>query len=151
MRAVVQRVARAAVRVDGDTIAAIGPGLLVLVGVGPDDGPPEVSTLGDKLVALRIFPDDENRMNRALLTVNGEIIIVSQFTLFGDVRRGNRPSFTGAAPAREAAELIAQLAAHLRAAGVRVAEGSFGAHMEVESVNDGPVTLLIEVRAGRLI
>ncbi|HEY7564725.1 MAG TPA: D-aminoacyl-tRNA deacylase [Acidimicrobiia bacterium] len=151
MRAVVQRVTRAAVTVDGKGIGAIGAGLLVLVGIGTEDGLSDVSALADKLLALRLFPDEHNRMNRAISLEEGAILVVSQFTLFGDLRRGNRPSFTGAAPAEAARPLVAALVDHLRAGGITVVDGQFGAHMEVELVNDGPVTLIIDVSQGRVI
>ena len=144
MRLVLQRGSSAAVRVDGETIGAIGPGLLVLVGVreGADEG--TARRLAAKTAALRIFPDDEGRFNRSLLETNGEALIVSQFTLYADVRRGRRPSFTDAARPEVAEPLVEAYAAALEALGVRVARGRFGAKMEVELVNDGPVTLVID-------
>ena len=144
MRLVLQRVSSAAVRVDGETVGAIGPGLLVLVGVreGADEG--TARRLAAKTAALRIFPDDEGRFNRSLLETNGEALIVSQFTLYADVRRGRRPSFTDAARPEVAEPLVEAYAAALEALGVRVARGRFGAKMEVELVNDGPVTLVID-------
>lgn len=151
MRAVIQRVSRAEVMVDSELVGQIGTGLLVLVGVGPDDGEVEVEVLADKLVGLRIFPDDEGRMNRSVQDVGGGVLVVSQFTLYGDARKGRRPSFVGAAPPEVAEPLVANLAARVAAAGVQVATGRFGAMMEVDLVNSGPVTLILEVAGGRLL
>jgi D-tyrosyl-tRNA(Tyr) deacylase len=138
VRALVQRVSRAAVRVDGETVGAIGPGLLVLLGVAPEDDPAVADKLADKLRALRIFPDAEGRMNEPL--GDREVLVVSQFTLYGDARRGNRPSYAGAARPEHAEPLYERFRARLGAQG-----GVFGARMEVELVNDGPVTLLLEL------
>jgi len=138
VRALVQRVARAAVRVDGEQVASIGPGLLVLLGVGHDDGEAIADRLADKLRALRIFEDADGRMNEPL--GDREVLCVSQFTLLADTRRGNRPSFVAAAPPERANELYERVCERL---GAR--RGVFGAHMEVELVNDGPVTILVEV------
>ena len=137
MRALVQRVSRAAVRVEGETVSAIGPGLLVMLGVTHDDGPAEADRLADKVARLRVFPDAAGRMGEAL--GEREALVVSQFTLYGDTRRGNRPSWTAAARPEHAEPLYERFRARLGAAG-----GAFGAHMEVELVNDGPVTLLLE-------
>jgi D-aminoacyl-tRNA deacylase len=139
MRALVQRVSRAAVSVDGEQVAAIGPGLLVLLGVCRGDGPEQADRLARKLLALRIFEDAEGRMNRSVAETGGELLCVSQFTLYGDVRRGNRPSFVDAAAPEEAEPLYERVREALGAQG-----GSFGAHMAVSLVNDGPVTLLVE-------
>ena len=139
MRALVQRVMEASVSVEGDRVAAIGPGMLVLLGVHRDDGPEQADRIVRKLLALRIFEDDEGRMNRSVTDMAGEILCVSQFTLYGDARKGNRPSFVDAAPADTAEPLYERVRAGLRAEG-----GRFGARMAVELVNDGPVTLLIE-------
>ena len=138
MRALVQRVSRAAVRVDGTAVAAIGPGLLVLIGVTHDDTEAGCDRLADKLRALRIFDDSDGRMNEAL--GDREVLCVSQFTLYGDVRKGNRPGFTDAARPALAEPLYARFCDRL---GAR--RGVFGAHMEVELVGDGPVTLLVEL------
>ena len=151
VRAVVQRVTRAAVRVDGETVGEIGRGLLVLVGAASGDGPADAATLADKLVGLRIFPDDEGRMNRSVLEAGGAALVVSQFTLYGDVRRGRRPSFTEAAAPEAAEPLVDLVATLLREAGVPCATGRFRAHMDVELVNDGPVTLVVEVAGGRVV
>jgi len=137
MRALVQRVSSAAVKVDGATVAAIGPGLLVLLGVGGDDRAEHADRLAEKVRALRVFPDDAGQMNEAL--GEREILCVSQFTLYGDTTRGNRPSFMAAARPELAEPLYERFCAR---AGAR--QGVFGAHMEVELVNDGPVTLLLE-------
>ena len=137
MRALVQRVSRAAVRVDGEATAAIGAGLLVLLGVTHDDDGATADRLAAKVRALRVFPDAEGRMNEPL--GDREVLCVSQFTLYGDTRRGNRPSYVAAAPPETAAPLYERFCERLGAA-----RGVFGAHMEVELVNDGPVTILLE-------
>jgi D-aminoacyl-tRNA deacylase len=137
MRALVQRVSRAAVRVDGRLVAEIGPGLLVLLGVTREDRATTAERLAEKVRALRVFPDADGHMNEAL--GKREILCVSQFTLYGDTRRGNRPSFVAAAPSEQAEPLYERFC--VRASAQR---GVFGAHMEVELVNDGPVTLLLE-------
>jgi len=151
MRAVVQRVTRAVVRVGGETVGEIGPGLLVLVGAAEGDGPGDAATLADKLAGLRIFPDDEGRMNRSVVEAGGAVLVVSQFTLLGEVRRGRRPSFSAAAPPEVAEPLVDLVAEHLRRAGVACATGRFRAHMEVDLRNDGPVTLVIDVAGGRVV
>ena len=140
MRAVVQRVASASVGVDGERIAAIGHGLLVLVGVGEGDGEEQADRLAAKLDALRVFEDPAGKMNLSVRDTGGEILVVSNFTLYGDARKGNRPSFVAAAPPELAESLVERLRTTLGAQG-----GRFGARMAVELVNDGPVTVLIEV------
>jgi D-tyrosyl-tRNA(Tyr) deacylase len=135
----VQRVSRASVTVEGELVAAIGPGLLVLLGVRRGDGPEEADRIARKLLALRILPDEEGRMNRSVADAGGEVLCVSQFTLYGDTRKGNRPSFVDAAPPEEAEPLYDRVRAALRAEG-----GRFGAAMQVELVNDGPVTVVVE-------
>jgi len=140
VRALVQRVASASVTVDGERVSAIGPGLLVLLGVRRGDGDDEADKLVRKLLALRIFEDDDGRMNLSVGDVGGEVLCVSQFTLYGDVRKGNRPSFVDAAPPEEAEPLYERVRTALGAKG-----GIFGARMAVALRNDGPVTLLIEV------
>jgi len=150
MRAVVQRVSWARVRVGGEAVGEIGPGLLVLVGAAAGDTPADAAALADKLAGLRIFPDDEGRMNRSVAEARGAVLVVSQFTLLGDLRRGRRPSFTEAAPPEEAEPLVDLVTEHLRRAGVPCATGRFRAHMEVELLNDGPVTLVLEIRGGRV-
>lgn len=145
MRAVLQRVRRASVTVAGEEVGAVGHGLLVLLGVGPDDGPEQVRWMCDKVVGLRIFADDEGKMNRSVLDVGGGVLAVSQFTLFGDARKGRRPSFVSAAPPELAEPVYEAFCKALEAAGVqRVGRGVFGAHMEVALVNDGPVTLILD-------
>ncbi len=144
MRAVVQRVARAEVRVDGRVVGAIGKGLVVLLGVAQGDGEDAARFLADKIAALRIFVDADGKMNLAVAEVGGEVLVVSQFTLLGDVRKGNRPSFTGAAQPPDADALYQRCCALLREKGLRVATGVFRAHMDVELVNDGPVTILLD-------
>jgi D-tyrosyl-tRNA(Tyr) deacylase len=139
VRALVQRVSRAAVRVDGETVGAIGAGMLVLLGVTHDDNEAVCDRLADKVAALRIFADEEGRMNEAL-GAEREVLVVSQFTLYGDARKGNRPSYVAAARPEQAEPLYERFADRLGAA-----RGVFGAMMEVELVNDGPVTLMVEL------
>ena len=144
MRLVIQRVTRAAVRVGGKALADIGPGLLVLVGVGRGDGPTEAEWLAGKVHHLRIFEDDQGKMNLSLAEVGGEVLVVPQFTLYGDASKGRRPSWAGAAPPEEATRSVDDFASALEALGASVKRGSFREHMEVELVNDGPVTILLE-------
>ena len=145
MRAVVQRAARARVVVDGGVVGQIGAGLCCLVGVTHTDDQEAAVKLAAKLWHLRIFADENGHMNRSVAEVGGEVLVVSQFTLYGDTRKGRRPSFIGAAAAEEAARLIDELVAELRRLGATVATGSFGAEMKLELTNDGPVTLMLEV------
>jgi D-tyrosyl-tRNA(Tyr) deacylase len=147
VRVLLQRVARASVRVRGDVVAQIGHGLLLLVGVGRDDAFGEYDRLAEKVVHLRVFEDERGKMNRSLSEVGGEILVVPQFTLFGDVRRGRRPSWDGAAPPEVAADRVEAFARALEARGASVHRGAFREHMEVELVNDGPVTLWIDAAA----
>jgi len=141
VRAVVQRVGRARVLVDGDVVGAIeGPGLCVLVGVTHDDGPEQVATMVRKVAELRILPDE-----RSALDVGAPVLVVSQFTLYADTRKGRRPSWSAAAPGAEAEPLVQAVADGLRERGLQVATGRFGARMELELVNDGPMTLFLEV------
>lgn len=144
MRLLLQRVSSAAVRVDGETVGQIGPGLLVLIGVREGDGEAEAQRLAAKTADLRIFPDGEGRFNRSLQECGHEALVVSQFTLYGDVRKGRRPSFNDAARPEVAEPLVEAFARTLEQRGVRVARGRFGAYMQVELVNDGPVTLVID-------
>ncbi|HEU5204073.1 MAG TPA: D-aminoacyl-tRNA deacylase [Candidatus Limnocylindrales bacterium] len=144
MRALLQRVTRAAVRVEGATLGEIGRGLVVLVGVGPDDDDATADALARQVAELRIFADDEGRTNRSLLDVEGGALVVSQFTLFADTRRGRRPGFSGAAPPDLAERLYERFAAALSRLGVPVATGRFGASMAVELVNDGPFTIWLD-------
>ena len=139
MRALVQRVSDASVTVDGEEVARIGPGLLVLLGVRRGDGEAEADRIASKLLALRVFEDDAGKMNLSARDVDGEILCVSQFTLYGDARKGNRPSFVDAAPPEEAEPLYERVRSALGAKG-----GVFGARMAVKLVNDGPVTLVVE-------
>jgi D-tyrosyl-tRNA(Tyr) deacylase len=140
VRALVQRVSEASVTVDGKEVARIGPGLLVLLGVRRGDGEAEADRIASKLLALRVFEDAEGKMNLSVDDVGGEVLVVSQFTLYGDARRGNRPSFVDAAPPEEAEALYERVRAQSRAQG-----GVFGARMSVALTNDGPVTLLLEL------
>jgi D-tyrosyl-tRNA(Tyr) deacylase len=145
MRAVVQRVLRAAVTVDGETIGVIDNGLLVLLGVGEQDTETDLRYMVNKVTGLRVFPDDKGAMNRSVLQVEGEMLVVSQFTLYGDCRKGRRPSFVKAMEPERAERICNQFISLAKEAGVtRVASGRFGAMMDVELVNSGPVTLLID-------
>ena len=144
MRAVVQRVSRAAVRVDGETVGAIGRGFVVLAGFAPGDTDADLAWMAEKVAGLRVFGDAEGKMNLALEGVGGAVLVVSQFTLYGDASKGRRPSFIGAAPPEQAEALYERYVALLRGRGVPVETGRFRAMMDVELVNDGPVTLLLE-------
>lgn len=144
MRFLIQRVTRACVRIDGKLEAAIGPGLLVLIGIAVNDGTAEADYMAEKLVHLRVFSDNEGRMNRSALEVNAALLLVSQFTLYGDCRKGRRPSFDGAAPPDRARDLYDYLVKRIREKGLLTETGVFQASMQVELVNDGPVTLLLE-------
>jgi D-tyrosyl-tRNA(Tyr) deacylase len=146
MRALVQRVTRGAVSVDGEIIGEIGPGLVILVGIGKGDDEKDAQYLAEKCVNLRIFADEASKFNRSLLDVRGEILAVSQFTLYGDTRKGRRPGFEQAAAAEVSRQLYDGFVAALRRFDVRVAEGRFGAMMHVEIHNDGPVTFMLESR-----
>ena len=148
MRVVLQRVRRARVTVDGEVVGAIDRGLLLLVGVGRGDDSDEAERLAEKIAGLRVFEDDDGKTNLALGDVDGEALVVSQFTLYGDVRKGRRPSWTDAEEPDEAAGRVEAFARGLEARGIRVARGVFGAHMEVELVNDGPFTLLVPSPVG---
>jgi len=144
MRAVVQRVSRASVRVDSKTVGQIGKGLVVLVGIAAGDTPEAADYLAEKISSLRIFPDSAGKMNLSIEDIQGAVLAVSQFTLFGDARRGRRPSFVGAARPEEAEPLYQYLLKALRGRGLQVESGVFGAMMEVELINDGPVTILLD-------
>jgi D-tyrosyl-tRNA(Tyr) deacylase len=144
MRAVIQRVAEARVKVDGAVTGEIGAGMLVLLGVTKVDTAADAEFLVEKLVNLRIFADDAGKMNRSLLDTGGAMLVVSQFTLYGDSRKGRRPSFDNAAPAEQARALYEQFVEMARRGGLRVETGIFQAHMEVALVNDGPVTLIVD-------
>jgi D-tyrosyl-tRNA(Tyr) deacylase len=144
VRALVQRVSEASVDVAGEAVAAIAGGLLVLVAAGVGDTAEDAAWMAGKVARLRVLPDDDGRMNRSVLDTGGAVLAVSQFTLYGDVSRGNRPGFTAAAPPDEADALVGGFAAALRDLGVPVQQGRFGAHMRVALVNDGPVTIWLE-------
>ena len=144
MRIVLQRVSRASVTVEGEITGSIGPGYVLLVAAGHQDTPEQITWLADKIVGLRVFDDDEGKMNRPLAEVGGEILVVSQFTLYGDVRKGRRPSWLGAAEPEVGEQRVEAFARALEERGVRVGRGRFGARMEVDLVNDGPVTLILD-------
>lgn len=144
MRAVIQRVSSASVAVDDNEVAAIGTGFLVLLGVAADDGPEDADYIARKVVDLRVFRDDEGKMNRPLREVDGSVLVISQFTLYGDCRKGRRPSYTGAAPPERAERLYEDVAARIAEAGIPTSKGVFGAMMDISLVNDGPVTLLLD-------
>jgi D-tyrosyl-tRNA(Tyr) deacylase len=144
MRALIQRVSRASVTVEERVVGEIGAGLLVLLGVGAGDSPADETYLAQKIAHLRIFEDADGKMNRSVLDVGGSVLLVSQFTLYADTRKGRRPSFIGAAPPAEAAGRVEAVSAALQALGVPVATGQFQAHMQVALVNDGPVTIWLD-------
>jgi len=144
MRVVIQRVTEASVTVDNQVVGKIGSGLLVLLGIGTDDQLATATLLAEKIANMRIFADDEGRFNRSALDVGGAALVVSQFTLYADTRRGRRPSFAAAAPPEIAMPLVDAFVAALRARGMTVATGIFGAHMHVALLNDGPVTLVLD-------
>jgi D-tyrosyl-tRNA(Tyr) deacylase len=146
VRAVVQRVTEASVRVAGETVASIGRGLVVLLGVAVGDTEEEADSLADKVLNVRVFPDDAGQMNRSVLDVSGGLLVVSQFTILGDARRGRRPSYIEAAPPEEADRLYQHFVSRLRPSGLRVATGVFRAMMDVALVNQGPVTILLDSR-----
>ncbi len=149
MRAVVQRVSKASVAVNGKEISAIGRGFLVLLGVTHSDGEEEAAYLARKIAGLRLFEDAQGKMNLSLADVNGEVLVVSQFTLYGDARKGRRPSFTQAARPKQAEPLVERFVAHLRSAGIPTQTGQFQAHMDVCLCNDGPVTLILDTEQMR--
>jgi len=144
VRVVLQRVSRAAVRIDGQTVGAIGRGFVVLAGFAPADAEPALAWMADKIAGLRLFADAEGKMNLPLAEVGGRLLVVSQFTLYGDASKGRRPSFVDAAPPAQAEALYDRFVAMLRERQLPVETGRFGAMMEVEIVNDGPVTLMLE-------
>jgi D-tyrosyl-tRNA(Tyr) deacylase len=146
MRAVVQRVSRASVTVEGEVTGRIGAGLMVLIGVGVDDEDADAQTMSEKIANLRIFQDDAGLMNRSVLDAGGGVLLISQFTLHGDARRGRRPSFITAAREDVAKPLYERVGAYLEGLGLPVGYGVFGAHMDVELINDGPVTILIDTK-----
>ncbi len=144
MRAVVQRVSRAGVEIGGRTTATIGRGLVILLGIRSDDSATDLTWMADKIMHLRIFPDGDGKMNISLADMGGEMLIISQFTLYGDCRKGRRPGFSAAAPPEIAEPLYHQFIEEVRKRGIRVATGTFAADMAVDLVNDGPVTLLLD-------
>ena len=144
MRAVVQRVEEAFVTVDGVKKGRVGRGFLVLLGVGADDAETDAVYIGEKVAKLRVFEDDEGKMNLSIFDIGGEVLAVSQFTLYGDARKGNRPGFSSAAPPEKGEELYRKFIETLKNRGLKVEEGVFGAHMKVHLVNDGPVTILLD-------
>jgi D-aminoacyl-tRNA deacylase len=146
LRIIVQRVSQAEVSVAGECLGRIGPGLMALVGFTEGDGPKDLEYAADKLANLRVFPDVEGKMNLSVTDVGGAVLVVPNFTLYGDCRRGRRPSFTAAGDPTTSEGLFADLIALVRARGIQCAEGRFGAHMHVALVNDGPVTLMLDSR-----
>ena len=146
MRAVVQRVSEASVKVDGQCVGSIGTGLVVLLGVDKGDSDQDADYIAEKIAGLRVFPDDQQRMNLSVVDVGGSVLMISQFTLLGDVRRGRRPSFTDAAEPEMADQLYEHCNRQLRLHGVTVATGIFRADMQVQLINDGPVTILLDSR-----
>ena len=146
MRAVLPRVKSASVSVDGKTIGSTGPGFLILLGITHDDTEAQAVKLADKLTGLRIFEDEDGKMNRGLDTVNGEILVISQFTLYGNCRKGRRPEFLNAARPETAIPLYEKFVSLVRAKGYHVETGEFGAYMAVDSVNDGPFTLIVDTK-----
>lgn len=148
MIAVVQRVKNSSVGVNGQIVGSIGPGLLVLLGVAESDSEKDIAYMAEKIVNLRIFPDDQGRMNRSLLDAGGQMLVVSQFTLLGDCRKGRRPSFVAAAPPEKAEAFYRQFTENVRQKGIAVETGQFQAMMDVSLVNDGPVTLIVESKPG---
>lgn len=144
MRAVVTRVSEASVKIEGEIVGKIGRGFLILLGVGPEDTPADCKKLAEKIISLRIFTDENDKMNLSLQDVSGQVLVVSQFTLYGNVRKGRRPSFTGAADPSLAIPLYEQFLSECERLGFPPQHGRFGADMKVASVNDGPVTLVID-------
>ncbi|MFZ5645683.1 MAG: D-aminoacyl-tRNA deacylase [Bacillota bacterium] len=144
MRAVVQRVSRGSVKVDDKTVGEIGRGFVILLGVGRDDGPGDAAYLAGKIPNLRVFEDEEGKLNRSLTDVGGSALVVSQFTLYGDCRQGRRPGFSDAAPPEMGRELYELFVSRLKETGIGVETGVFQAHMHVEIINDGPVTLMLD-------
>jgi D-tyrosyl-tRNA(Tyr) deacylase len=150
VRIVVQRVSRASVDVDGVVVGSIDAGLLLLVGIEPSDTEDDILRAGEKVANLRVFPDEAGQMNRSLVETGGSALVVSQFTLLGDARKGRRPSFVGAAPPEQAEAMVERFVEVMRSSGIHVETGVFGASMEVELVNSGPVTILLEIREGQV-
>lgn len=147
MRVILQRVSEASVKVDGEVIGSIGRGIVVLLGIGPKDSEKQVDWLAEKIATLRIFPDDAGKMNLSLIDIAGELLIISQFTLYGDCQKGRRPSFIAAAPPSVAEPLYEAVLRSCRLLGIKTEAGRFGADMKVSLTNDGPVTLILETPA----
>ena len=145
-----QRVSRASVDVDGVVVGSIDAGFLLLVGIEPSDTEDDILRAGEKVANLRVFPDEAGQMNRSLVETGGSALVVSQFTLLGDARKGRRPSFVGAAPPEQAEAMVERFVEVMRSSGIHVETGVFGASMEVELVNSGPVTILLEIREGQV-
>ena len=150
MRIVVQRVSRASVDIDGVVVGSIDAGFLLLIGIEPSDTEDDILRAGEKVANLRVFPDEAGQMNRSLVETGGSALVVSQFTLLGDARKGRRPSFVGAAPPEQAEAMVERFVEVMRSSGIHVETGVFGASMEVELVNSGPVTILLEIREGQV-
>lgn len=148
MRAVIQRVSRASVTVEGTITGQIERGLLVFLGVDKEDGPADIDFLADKIANLRIFPDEDGKMNLSVTDIGGGVLLISQFTLFGDCRKGRRPDFTAAGDPKTAKQLYEHMIETVRGKGLTVGTGVFAAHMDIDSVNDGPVTLLLDSKKG---
>ncbi len=144
MKALLQRVTHARVIVNNETVGSIEQGFLILLGIGKEDGESQIKQLAEKIVYLRVFEDDQGKMNRSLLDIGGQALVVSQFTLYADVRKGRRPSFTNAAPPALAEPLVERFKQALANSGLKVEGGIFGAHMDVELLNDGPVTIWLD-------
>ncbi len=144
MRAVVQRVKNASVRIDGEICGQINQGLLVFLGVSKEDAESDITYISDKITGLRIFEDENEKMNNSIMDINGEILVISQFTLYGDCRKGRRPSFDGAMRPPEAEEMYEKFVEYIKKSGLKTETGRFGADMKVELLNDGPVTIILD-------
>lgn len=144
MRAIIQRVKNASVKIDGSLKGEAGEGLLIFLGVGKGDGDEDLKYIADKTLGLRIFEDENGKMNKSVVDINGDLLVISQFTLYGDCRKGKRPSFDGAMPPKEAEEMYEKFVAYVRESGLKTETGEFGADMKVELLNDGPVTIILD-------
>ena len=144
MRAVIQRVKYASVKVDGEVKGKADEGLLIFLGVGKDDGDADLKYIADKTRGLRIFEDENGKMNKSVTDISGDILVISQFTLYGDCRKGKRPSFDGAMPPKEAEEMYERFVSYIKESGLKTETGVFGADMKVELLNDGPVTIILD-------
>ena len=147
MRAVLQRVSSASVTINKEETRSTGAGLLILLGIAPDDGPEDIKWLGNKITGMRIFTDSEDKMNLSVKEIEGDLLVISQFTLFASTKKGNRPSFSASAPPVKAIPLYEQFLSEMKKSGLTVKCGEFGAHMDVELCNDGPVTIMIDSRS----